>query len=156
MGYLVEFLVIKVLARLFPKRYRLIPRVGDAAPLLRQFKVCNWIYLQSFVNPEIREWFHVHRHRYTLSVVLSGLFVEERYPGNIFKVHMWGNVYTMDDTNIHRIDHVRLRTWTIFFMFGKNKQFNVADAGWGYYQRPDKNGNFIPEKEVIVNRVPSL
>ena len=164
-GRLLTFLVTRVLARVFPKRYRVIPRRSDGAPLLRQFKVFNWLYLQSFVNAEEHDLFHVHRWRKMYSVVLSGEFQEERYPGqhvfaswsngphcgSIFYVnHRALSVYSMDATDIHRLHWVAPDTWTAFFMFGNRKD-------WGYYPRPDYAG-YIPFDVAIPEerRVKSL
>lgn len=132
---LVEFLIMRVLARLFPGRYRLIPRRSDGAPLLRQFalfggsKTRHGCYLQSFVNPEEPDLFHRHRWTRMISIVLSGSFSEERYPGNLGKTHSAPSIYTMDGTVIHRLNGVAPRTWTLFFMFNGLK-------AWGYYKRP--------------------
>lgn len=134
MGRLIEWLVIRVLARVFPSRYRLIPRAQDGKPLLRQFKIFSWCYLQSFVSAEVMQRFHVHRWRYMLSFVLSGEFAEERYPGTMYIIHTAPSVYQMDDTVVHRFARVAPNTWTLFFMFGKNRHELPGD--WGYFQRP--------------------
>jgi len=153
----VEWLVTRVLARLFPSRYRVIPRLSDGAPMLRQFKVCRWAYLQSFLQPEGFDLFHVHRWRRMVSFVLSGCFVEERYPGEIFRAHQAPAVYTMDDTVIHRLHGVARGTWSLFLMFGQNRQPSanpsvgastaLEGGGWGYYQRPPRS--FVPWEHAI-------
>lgn len=135
---LVEALIVGRfgLARLFPKRYRLIPRL-DGQPLLRQFLVLRlgptkrpWIevYLHSFVNGETAEWFHRHRWGHMVSVVLSGRFCEERFPGQLFWVHYAPDFYYMDRSTVHRLHWAGERTWSLFFGFGN-------DARWGYYRR---------------------
>ena len=137
-GQAIEFLIIRVLARLFPNRYRVIPRVQDGAPLLRQFKICRWAYLQSFVNPEALDWFHVHRWQRMISFVLSGRFREERFPGFLaagqyFKVHAAPSVYMMDRSVIHRLDAAEPNTWTLFLMLGDRGE-------WGYFPRRSSAG----------------
>ena len=161
-GRFLTWLVTRVLARLFPKRYRLIPRRSDGAPLLRQFKIFNWLYLQSFVNAEETNLFHVHRWRKMYSIVLSGEFHEERYPGlscsysgphngfNYYIEHCAPSVYSMDQTDIHRLSWVKNDTWSAFFMFGNS-------TAWGYYPRPFDPGYIewdaaIPQQR----RVPKL
>ena len=149
-GQAIEFLIIRVLARLFPNRYRVIPRVQDGAPLLRQFKICRWAYLQSFVNVEHPDWFHVHRWQRMISFVLSGRFREERYPGSLarfFKTHSAPSVYMMDRSVMHRLDAADPCTWTLFFMFGDRK-------AWGYFPRPSSVDyvpwdQFIPEERKV-------
>lgn len=149
-GRFIEWLVIRVLARWFPSRYRLIPRL-DGKPMLRQFKITNWCYLQSFLIAETEEMFHVHRWRKMYSIVLAGAFMEERYPGRIYKIHMAPSFYSMDDTVIHRFAGVLPYTWTLFFMF-KNKE------RWGYYPRPADAGGYVEWDQAIKpeNRVESL
>lgn len=144
-----EWLIAGVLARAFPGRWRIIPRAQDGAPLLRQFKFCRWVYLQSFVNPELPEFFHFHRFRFMFSIVLSGWFIEERYPGkrfNFFKNHFAPSVYTMDRSTVHRLHAVDSRTWTLFFQFG-----NTGD--WGYLPRAETKiipwDQFIPDERKV-------
>lgn len=164
-GRVIEFIVCRVLARLFPSRFRLIPRVPDMTPLLRQFRICSFgkeqprgvppkwhfsIFLQSFCHAEVRELYHVHRWRYMLSFVLSGIFVEER-PGRQFIVHKAGDIYSMNDTVIHRLDYAAPRTWTLFIMFGRNRK--RLPGGWGYYDRDTSNytpwNSAIPEAKRV-------
>lgn len=151
-SYFVEWLIMRVLVRWFPSRYRLIPRRSDGAPLLRQFKIFggsntkHGCYLQSFVNAEERDLFHVHRWRRMISIVLSGWFVEERYPGlppvcshrrsssvafKFLRLHKRLSIYFMDNTVIHRLHGVGPRTWTLFFMIGNEND-------WGYFERPEE------------------
>jgi hypothetical protein len=152
-GRFLTWLVTKFLAKHFPARYRLIPRRSDGAPLLRQFKITEWLYLQSFVNPEERDLFHVHRWRKMRSFVLSGEFHEERYPGlscsysgphsgfNYYIEHRAPSTYSMDQTNIHRLSYVMPDTWTLFLMRGNERD-------WGYYPRPLDPG-YIRREEAI-------
>lgn len=143
-GRFLEWFVTRLLARAFPSRYRVIPRRSDGKPLLRQFKLFetaagNGVYIQSFVRGEERELFHCHRWRRMVSIVLSGAFMEERYPGapygprfggRFLVLHAAPSVYTMDWTTIHRLDDVMPRTWTLFFMWGNRED-------WGYFARPN-------------------
>lgn len=156
-GRFLEWLIVATLARWFPGRYRLIPRAQDGAPLLRQFKIFDWCYLQSFVGPEVHDWFHRHRYRRMISIVLSGRFTEERYPGGwpLRKTHRAGTVYTMDRTVVHRLAAVEPRTWTLFFQFGARNRLLVMPGGefktvpdWGYYPRPSATG-YVPWEEMI-------
>jgi len=121
----------------------------DGVPLLRQFKVFETrepargkpgrfhvgVYLQSFMCSEVYADFHIHRWRRMVSFVLSGVFQEERpsfLPGRRFVVRKAGDVYTMGAETVHRFNAVAARTWTLFFMFGRNpKQAELG--GWGYY-----------------------
>lgn len=147
-GRFVEWLVCAVLARHFPGRYRVIPRMPDGVPLLRQFRLFSFgkeaprgtppwyhvsCFLQSFVAPENYEHFHLHRWRYMLSFVLTGEFVEERLGGMLLK-HTAPSVYSMSDDVIHRLAYVESHTWTLFFMLGKNQ--HQVSGGWGYFARP--------------------
>lgn len=158
-GRFLTFLVTRVLAKLFPSRYRLIPRRSDGSPLLRQFKIFNWLYLQSFLNVEERDLFHVHRWCKMRSFVLSGEFHEERYPGlscsyagphsgfAYYVEHCAPSTYSMDQTTIHRLSFVMPNTWTLFAMRG-----NGLD--WGYYPRPQDPGYIrwdeaIPEQRRV-------
>lgn len=138
------------LGRVFPSRWRVIPRKEDGVPLLRQFKLTRWAYLQSFVNPEAPDSFHVHRWPRMLSFVLSGALTEERYPGGLFLTHAAPLPYVMDHTVIHRVQAVKPRTWTLFFMLGPTQM-------WGYYPRPVTTG-FKPWDAAIpdARRVKSL
>lgn len=155
---LIEWLIMRVLTRLFPKRYRLIPRL-DGEPMLRQFLVGRFslgqrnveIYLQSFLRGETTEWFHHHRWEYMRSIVLCGNFWEERFPGRMYLRHVGPSTYSMDFTTIHRIEYARPRTWSLFFGFN-NK------ARWGYYRRIDSRVEYIPWEKMISEkiRVPSL
>ena len=140
MGRFLEFFVIKVLARMFPSRYRLITGL-HGLPLLRQFKIFEWLFLQSFENPEGRDMFHRHRWGKMYSLVLSGWFIEERYPGELYIVHNAPSFYSMDHTVIHRIAKHAARSWTLFFMFHN-------DEYWGYYPRP-VDVEFIPWEDAI-------
>lgn len=146
-GRFLEWLIVAKLARWFPARYRLIPRAQDGLPMLRQFKIFSWCYLQSFAIGEVWGWFHRHRWDRMISLVLSGAFKEERYPGGIFVVHRAGSIYTMDRTVVHRLSAVMPRTWTLFFMFGPRSRPNGA-ADWGYYPRPTTTG-FVPWDKMI-------
>jgi hypothetical protein len=143
-GYVLEFLVLRVLARLWPARYRVIPRRDGSGPLLRQFKIWGMrdgvvggssIYLQSFAQAEEESLFHVHRWKRMLSLVLSGSFIEERFPGvgphprRFFKTHKAPSVYGMDLTTIHRLHAVAPRSWTLFLQVGNTRE-------WGYFARP--------------------
>ncbi len=134
-GHFLEWLVTVFLARVFPGRYRVIPRAQDGIPMLRQFKLTRWAYLQSFQCREVPERFHVHRWRRMFSFVLSGKFFEERYPGGITIRHEAPSIYSMDDTVIHHVISVVPRTWTLFLMFGKNRHY--FPGGWGYVDAPD-------------------
>lgn len=127
-GHFLEGLMSS-LARAFPARWRVIPRKEDGAPMLRQFKLTRWAYLQSFVCPEAPDSFHVHRWPRMVSFVLSGALQEERYPGGMFLQHGAPAVYMMDCTMIHRINAVKPRTWTLFVMLGPTQP-------WGYFARP--------------------
>ena len=128
-GKFLEWFIVGFLAKVFPSRYRVIPRIHDGEPLLRQFKITEWAYLQSFVNPEGHDLYHRHRWTQMRSFVLSGEFTEERYPGDIFILHRAPSTYTMDFGTIHRLDSVTPRTWTLFLM-------RHNSIGWGYYLRP--------------------
>lgn len=134
-GRFLEWLIVAKLAIWFPSRYRLIPRAQDGEPLLRQFKIFSWCYLQSFVTGEVWDWFHRHRWQRMISIVLSGSFKEERYPGTIFVVHKAPSIYTMDRTVIHRLAAVKARTWTLFLMLGPRVRYD-GTPDWGYYPRP--------------------
>lgn len=166
-GRLLEWFVCSFLALVFPSRFRVIPRMPDGRPLLRQFKIFEtsevsrgvpgkWhvgIYLQSFVCGEIWEEFHVHRWHRMISFVLSGEFIEERYPGGFFVKHAAPSAYTMDDTVIHRFQNVAPRTWTLFVMLGRNR-FQPT-SGWGYFRRSEKDSyrpwdDKIPESKRIA------
>lgn len=153
-GRFLEWLIVSKLARWFPSRYRLIPRAQDGVPLLRQFKVFgSWCYLQSFIGPEVHDWFHRHRWERMISFVLSGAIKEERYPGGIFMVHRGGSVYTMDRTVVHRVSAVMSRTWTLFFVFGLRSRLD-GKADWGYYPRPKITGwvqwdKMIPDERKV-------
>lgn len=151
-GRTLEYFIVKGLARLFPSRWRVIPRFQDGAPLLRQFKIFDWLYLQSFVNSELKNWFHVHRWRKMISIVLSGAIIEERYPGGgpgsypegFYIFHGSPSVYSMDGTTIHRVDVALPMTWTLFFQFGDREQ-------WGYFPRPQNQG-YIPWDQMIPDK----
>ena len=143
-GHVLEWAIVRVLARLFPKRWRVIPRLQDGVPMLRQFRIFDWLYLQSFLVGELPELFHFHRWRYMRSFVLSGVFWEERYPGggrNTIR-HAAPSTYSMDHTVIHNLCGSAPRTWTLFLMFGNRKM-------WGYYERPRELPSFIPWDEAI-------
>ncbi len=140
MGRFLEWFVIQKLARWFPARFRLITGL-HGLPLLRQFKIFDWLFLQSFENPEGKDLFHRHRWGRMYSLVLSGWFIEERYPGDLWIIHQAPSFYSMDDTVIHRIHDHRAKSWTLFFMFGNEET-------WGYYPRP-KKVKFVPWQEAI-------
>jgi hypothetical protein len=155
-GRFLEWLVVDKLARWFPQRYRVVPRITDGAPMIRQFKLTDWAYLQSFRVEDAADLFHVHRWRRMVSLVLSGGFIEERYPGLYFLNHFAPHAYSMDATHIHRIYGVLPRTWTLFMFFGFRNHF-ASDTGWGYYRRPADTG-FSPSDAAIPpeHRVRSL
>jgi len=157
-GHFLAWLVCSVLARRFPSRYRLIPRMPDGAPLLRQFRICSFgkekprgvppwwhfsVYLQSFVNPEVKDEFHVHRWRRMFSFVLSGAFEEERRAYHVR--HKSPSFYTMGSEVVHRFSWVAPNTWTLFVMVGRNK--NKPAGGWGYYARG--SGKYRPWNVAI-------
>ncbi len=167
-GHLLEFLIVRCLARVFPGRYRVIPRMPDGAPLLRQFRILSigaekprgvppWyhfsVYLQSFVNAEVEGEFHVHRWRRMISLVLSGWFCEERVDlsigvtqGGAYRIaHLSPSVYTMASGDIHRFHYVAPRTWTLFIMVGRNEDKPMG--GWGYYARA--TGEYRPWDQAI-------
>lgn len=134
---LVEWFVIHYLTRHFPGRYRVIPRL-DGVPLLRQFLVLRlgpvkrpWVevFLHSFINGEGREWFHRHRWGRMISLVLSGRFCEERFPGQLYRIHRAPSVYMMDQATIHRLDWAAERTWSLFVGLDN-------DLEWDYWRRP--------------------
>jgi len=145
-----------VLARALPKRFRLIPRVEDGKPLLRQFRLWgspsrgSGAYLQSFVTNETVGSFHNHRWPHMRSFVLSNFFVEERYPGGTFIVHKAPSTYTMDSTDIHRLAAVAPETWTLFITKGPTRE-------WGYFKRPEAVP-YVPSDRYIPpeRRVPPL
>ncbi len=152
-GRVIEWFILAVLVRAFPSRWRVIPHAVTGDPMLRQFKVFELgplaCYLQSWLVPEDRNWFHVHRWRRTFSVVMSGDFVEERYPGGerFYILHEALSCYCMDHTTIHRIVGAAPRTWTAFFMYRDRGQ------GWGYFERPSVKftpwNEFIPETRKV-------
>ena len=85
-------------------------------------------------------------------MVLSGSFVEERYPGGMFLKHPAPSFYWMDHTVIHRLHEVEPNTWTLFFMF-QNK------IAWGYFLRPLPDDILYKPWDAVVlpkNRVPPL
>lgn len=155
-GRVIEWFIVSVLARVFSSRWRVIPHALTGAPMLRQFKVFELgalaCYLQSWLVPEDLNWFHVHRWRRTLSIVLCGDFVEERYPGGdrFFVQHEAFSCYCMDYTTIHRIVGASPKTWTAFFMY------RDRGRGWGYFERPSVK--FTPFDEFIpeARKVPPL
>lgn len=85
-----------------------------------------------------------------ISFVLSGSFIEERYPGNCYIQHKAPSIYAMDRTVIHRLHQVESKTWTLFLMLDNRKD-------WGYFPRPENVG-YVPFEEFIPesSRVKSL
>jgi hypothetical protein len=163
-GHIIEWLVVTCLAWLFPSRFRLIPRMPDGVPLLRQFRICSFgrecprgtpprwhfsMYLQSFLTAEVFNDFHVHRWARMISFVLSGWFIEERVVcagTHMLLKHKALSVYDMDSDVVHQLAAVAPRTWTLFIMLGRNK--NNPAGGWGYYQRG--TGAYRPWDVAIV------
>jgi hypothetical protein len=154
-GRLLEWLIVGKLAKWFPERYRVIPRITDGEPMIRQFKLASWAYLQSFRCEDVQDLFHVHRWRRMVSLVLSGGLIEERFPGRYFLHHFAPHLYTMDSTNVHRIWAVLPRTWSLFMFFGFRPHWGSA-TGWGYYRRGSTE--FVPSDVAIPTelRVPPL
>jgi hypothetical protein len=147
------FYVVKA----FSKRARLLPRADDPTkPLLRQVLLYHnkakgvSVYLQNFVGPESFYWFHRHRWEYMRSLVLSGMYLEERpdWPHLIqrcrFKSH------SMDHDTIHRVDYWAPLCWTIFYT-------KDPSDDWGYFPRGDySEAAYVPWRQFIKARVPSL
>lgn len=123
------------LAARYPQRYRVVPRALDGVPMLRQFRLTRWCTLQSFVTSEasarLPERYHFHRWRWMFSVVLSGAFTEQRYPGIFFVHHKAPSFYAMHWSTVHRVVAVRYATWTLFFGFGR-----TPAGDWGYCSPP--------------------
>jgi len=146
MGRFVEWLVVVVLVRLFPSRYRQLNR-ADGRPFFRQFKVwsfgrenprgvppwwhCSGI-LQSFLLPDDPGSYHIHRWRRMFSFGLSGRLVEDRGPAVGIITHLAPWFYTMGSDCIHQARGVAPRTWSLFIMLGANR--NRPAGGWGYYR----------------------
>jgi hypothetical protein len=145
------------LVKAFSKRARLLPRADDPTkPLLMQ--VLLWhnkakgvsVYLQHFTGPEAYEWFHRHRWQYMRSLILSGMYLEERsdWPSLIQRRRF--NTYRMCKDTIHRVDYWAPLCWTIFYTQGPSDD-------WGYYLRGDYSQEaFVPWRQFIKARVPSL
>jgi len=138
------------LAAEFPDQYRVVPNTQTGEPMLIQWRVDAGCYLQSFMQPDAIDRFHIHRWDKMESTVLTGGFVEERYPGGIYIPHKAGETYTMDRGVIHRFHSVEPMTWTLF-------RFEGGDDQWGYYFRPDAI-DYRPWQEGVAadNRVKSL
>jgi hypothetical protein len=152
-GRAIEFAATQILAPLFPDRWRVIPRKEDGKPMLRQFRLWgsgsmgamvfgSAAYLQSFIAPERLDDFHRHRWTHMRSFVLSGMLIEERYPGGMMTVRHAPDTYAMDWTTIHRLDYASPRTWTLFLMRGNSVR-------WGYYRRPEPAPRMVPAEEAI-------
>jgi hypothetical protein len=161
------FYVVKA----FSKRARLLPRADDPTkPLLRQVLLYHnkakgvSVYLQNFIGPESFYWFHRHRWEYMRSLVLSGMYLEERpfamhpkspeakagvtlhrlYQRCRFESHH------MDHDTIHRVDYWAPLCWTIFYTKGPSDD-------WGYFPRGDySEAAYVPWRQFIKARVPSL
>lgn len=142
-GRFLEWFIVSLLARLFPSRYRSLPR-ADGRHFFRQFKICSFgkeqprgtppwwhvsIFFQSFLLADDPSTFHIHRWRRMVSFVLSGELQEDRACGRI--VHKAPCVYTMGSDVVHRAAGVAPRTWTLFVMLGCNT--NRPKGGWGYF-----------------------
>lgn len=115
------------LCRTFPSRYRVVPHATTGEPMLRQFRVTKRIYLQQFLEPEEHEYMHNHRWEKVRSIVLSGMYVEER-PGRITITRRAGQTHTMDRSVIHRIAYWSPLCWTLFF---QSKRQNLDE--WFYF-----------------------
>jgi len=97
-----------------------------------------------------------------LSFILSGSFREARLglPHTIGRAAP--SVYHMDDTVIHRMTWTAPRTWTLYLMFGRNRQ--ELPGGWGYFDRADSqdlnyrawNEEIPPERIVPSFGPPAL
>lgn len=149
-------------------RFRIIPKAREPeVPLLRQLLVWKSahleIYLQHFDNPEDPEWFHCHEWPHMRSFVLSGEFDEERYINleslrDVIPIeHRRFTTYTMDDDTWHRSMWWHPLCWTLFVCRGGR----TVPRGYRQAQlTPDELGvvlgPFIPWRDHIVKRVPSL
>lgn len=143
MGRVLEFLIVRCLASIWPSRFRQLNR-ADGRPFFRQFKICSFgkeeprgtppwwhvsIFFQSFLLADDPRTFHIHRWRRMFSFVLSGELREDRERCRI--IHKAPSIYTMDSNVVHRAADVAPRTWTLFIMLGRNA--NRPAGGWGYF-----------------------
>jgi hypothetical protein len=165
--------ICRALCTVFFWRFRVIPKARDPrTPLLRQLLLWKSrrleIYLQHFDNPEDPFWFHCHEWPRMRSFVLSGGYTEERvdqlpserlgyiverYRGNID--HNRLTTYTMDRTAWHRTHAWGDHCWTLFVCRGGR----VIPRGYREVEADSSGarlGPFVPWREHIVKRVPSL
>lgn len=160
--------VCRLLCLCLPWRARVVPRADDPSkPLLTQFLLYKAegvsIYLQHFEAPEAYEYFHRHRWSYMRSLILSGMYLEERpwtsfdgitpkamYNEQRLYMRLRFRSHTMDHDTIHRVDYWAPLCWTLFYTRDPSND-------WGYYPRGDYSDSaFIPWKQFVKARVPSL
>ena len=146
--------MIWLLKKLWPKRYRLIPNEDGSGWKMEQFtlfggsRTKHAVFMQRFISPEQRDYFHCHRHRLMISIPFAMFREERRLPtGETYlKTHYPLVPYVMTAATVHRVDK-----W--FFGFTVWIQlFNKFD--WGFLDRI--HGRFVPEQEHITDRVRSL
>lgn len=136
----------------FPSRARIVPRADDPeTPMLMQVALVRGrLYLQRFIAPESRDFFHNHRWRYMRSLVLSGSYVEERPGGKLIRRRA-GRSHSMDSTTIHRVLWWSPCCVTLFYMSKRHA------PTWGYFEaKPLRFAQFTDWREFVKRRIPSL
>ncbi len=149
----------RLLCAVFFWRFRIIPKARDPqVPLLRQLLLWKSskleVYLQHFDNPEDPEFMHCHEWPTMRSFVLSDTFTEERQYRAV--EHKRFTTYTMDRSVWHRTDSWGKNCWTLFVCTGGR---TVARGYRKLEMRglnPRALGPFIPWRDHILQRVPSL
>lgn len=105
---------------------------------LRKFRSAT-AYLHRFVAKDADDWVHDHPWKWSIAIVLTGGYIEERLlwwsPRNgwhsvIRKVGGWRRINFIGPATFHRITETQPETWTLFIHGPR-----VPLKGWGFLQR---------------------
>lgn len=96
-------------------------------------------YLHRFVAEDADHWVHDHPWRWSIAIVLTGHYIEERlrwwspitgWQSHTRKIGGWRRINCIGPADFHRITKTRPETWTLFIHGPR-----IEGKGWGFLER---------------------
>lgn len=133
----------------FKGRYQDIAR--DGIQYIRRFFIWRRMlgtsaFVHRIYTADPDEWIHDHPWSFSIAIVLSGWYMEERvkhldpFKGAVLKTRKVRFLNIIRGRDFHRISEVGDNTWTLFIHFGRTKE-------WGFLRRCPVNLAKLPGYE---------
>lgn len=113
-------------------------------------------YLHRFVAEDADEWVHDHPWRWSLAIVLTGHYTEERlrwwspetgWHSKTRKIGGWRRLNCIGPATFHRITRTRPETWTLFIHGPR-----IQGKGWGFLEAEHKPTSLGGGLEVFYHQ----